>query len=319
VAEHLSRPASDEDGFHRPDTDDPWWTETAWFSWTVPDRGALGYFYPVFRPNLGVRSGGILVFDGIDVLASEAPIFEYDWHEPIPEGLDLRDAEIGNGLYLRCLVGGHAYEFGCTAPGAEVELHYEAIGEPLRSFATPPFNAGHLDQLGRIRGRMVLRGEAVDVDCIGVRDRSWGTRKERRQHQVGYAYGGADDDHGFLLVSVERAGRNEVSTGFLLLDGRWSRLVSGERAVHRDPVGRPEELHLAAVDEEGRELRAVGTAVSRNVFSPYASSISISSLVRWEMGGRSFWGEDQDVWSRSAWARLARTDLRTPTSGAEPA
>ena len=42
-----------DDTLH-PRTDDPWWTETVWFAWMVPERNLLGYFYPVFRPNLGV-------------------------------------------------------------------------------------------------------------------------------------------------------------------------------------------------------------------------------------------------------------------------
>jgi hypothetical protein len=32
----------EDDQFHPPETDDPWWTETGWFSWMVPERNLLG-------------------------------------------------------------------------------------------------------------------------------------------------------------------------------------------------------------------------------------------------------------------------------------
>ena len=57
-----------DDQFHPPETDDPWWTETVWFSWMVPERNLLGYFYPAFRANLGIQFGGVLVMDDTAVV-----------------------------------------------------------------------------------------------------------------------------------------------------------------------------------------------------------------------------------------------------------
>ena len=31
-----------DDQFHTPETEDPWWTETVWFSWMIPERSLLG-------------------------------------------------------------------------------------------------------------------------------------------------------------------------------------------------------------------------------------------------------------------------------------
>src|ERR1700724_3842782 len=91
-----------DDAFH-PRTDDPWWTETWWNAWFVPDRKMIGYFYPVFRPNLGVQAGGVIVYDDTAELEWDLPVFDYDWHRQIPAGLDLRDAALENGMTIRCL------------------------------------------------------------------------------------------------------------------------------------------------------------------------------------------------------------------------
>src|SRR5687768_17401786 len=35
-----------DDGFHPPTSDDPSWTETCWFTFTVPERRLSGQLYP---------------------------------------------------------------------------------------------------------------------------------------------------------------------------------------------------------------------------------------------------------------------------------
>ena len=45
-----------DDEFHPPTSDDPYWTETCWFTFTVPERTLSGQLYPFFRPNQKVTS-----------------------------------------------------------------------------------------------------------------------------------------------------------------------------------------------------------------------------------------------------------------------
>ena len=46
-----------DDLFHPPTSDDPFWTETCWFTFAVPERKLSGQLYPFFRANQGVTSG----------------------------------------------------------------------------------------------------------------------------------------------------------------------------------------------------------------------------------------------------------------------
>ena len=52
-----------DDHFHPPTTDDPFWTETCWFTFAVPERRLSGQIYPFFRKNQGVTSGACILWD----------------------------------------------------------------------------------------------------------------------------------------------------------------------------------------------------------------------------------------------------------------
>lgn len=294
---------TDDDTFH-PRTDDPWWTETVWFAWMVPERNLLGYFYPVFRPNVGVQFGGVLVVDGSAELPWELPVFAWDWHQQIPEGLDLRDARLANGMTLRCTEPNRVYQIGFEHRDLRLDLRYEALFQPLVSRSDPPFTTGHIDQPGHVTGTMELFGETIAVDCYAMRDRAWGPRPDGRQQKIGYSYATASADSGLLSISIDRGDDDRVVNGYLMRDGTWCKLTSGRRTVRRDRQGRPAEITVQAEDAEGRRVEAVGTTVSRQVFTAYPSMFCWNSLVRWELDGHTCWGEDQDVWHPRLWRRF---------------
>lgn len=295
-----------DDAFHVPESDDPWWTETVWFSWMVPERALLGYFYPAFRMNQGIQFGGILVVDDSATVPWELPVFEWSWHEPLDRAPDLLDArDLPAGMWLRCLEPGRVYRFGCDREEIELDLTYEALCRPLLTRQEPPFDHGaHIDQPGRVTGRLRLGDERIDVDCIAMRDRSWGVRRAGRQPKVGYDHATASAADGFLSISVDRKGDDRVVRGYLLRDGVWSNLVEGRRTVLRDAEHRPEEVVVEARDELGRTLRAVGRPVSRCVFNAYPHMFCWVSLTEWDVDGVCCFGEDQDVWHPATWRRM---------------
>jgi hypothetical protein len=291
----------EDDKFH-PRTDERWWTETWWNAWFVPDRKMIGYFYPCFRPNIGVQFGGVVVYDDRGDVEWEVPVFDYDWHQEIPEGLDLRDAELANGMTIKCLEPARRYELGYKSRDLELHLEVEGVIKPLVTNATPPFNKGHIDQICRFTGEMVLEGETIPVDCYAMRDRSWGPRQDGRQPTVGYNYATADPDNAFLAVSqCKSVGVWNITTGFLLREGVWSRVDSGRRSVERDDEGHPVTVLIEGTDALGRTFEAEGRAVNNNVFKTYPSMLCWNSLMDWHCDGWQGWGEDQDCWLPRRW------------------
>jgi hypothetical protein len=159
---------------------------------------------------------------------------------------------------------------------------------------------GHPYLLGGVPGELVLRGEGVEIDCVEMRDRTWGPRRESRQEtHLGYTYGYRDD--GFAFHASTRIDRHTqepvMMTGFVLGRGEPRLLTSAQRRVERDDRGRPAAIELTFVDDHGEELTVTGEVVSRlsHIATPFFVFVS---LVRWTFpdGTRGF-GEDQDTWS----------------------
>ena len=81
---------SDDDNFHA-FSDDVWETETAWFSFNVPERKMGGWLYGFIRPNLGVCTAAVFLYDDRGSSPWEALFYEHQVVQPIKEQRDLRD------------------------------------------------------------------------------------------------------------------------------------------------------------------------------------------------------------------------------------
>jgi len=298
-----------DDNLHPYPKEEPMWTETMWFSWFVPERKLFGYVYPVYRPNLGIHFGGVLVWDDKAMFPWEMPVWHWHQHSHMPTPPDLRNITFPTGIRVKSVKPGHTFEFGYRSADLDVELRYEALMQPLLSGGESEMfhKGGHLDQPGHVTGRMKLFGEDIAVDCYAMRDRAWGPRKDRKQLRVGYSYATASANSAFLVMSyVDRAGEDKVFNGFLMRDGTWSKVISGSRIVERDANGHVAAVHVDARDELGRPLITSGRVLTRMVFTPYPTMLNWSGLAQWELDGQSCWGEDQDVWALPQWRDHAR-------------
>jgi hypothetical protein len=184
------------------------------------------------------------------------------------------------------------------------------LPEPLTSTGSTFGHSHHFDQIGRMSGEIVLHNERIAIDCLAVRDRTWGRRREDRPRQAGYVTGVASAGHGFLAVTNVEAEQNPVAYGFLRRNGHTVPLTRGERRLKRDAVnGWITRVEIQASDAEGRQLLAVGEPVSRIVINRH-SFIDINSLVRWDLNGEIGWGEDQDMWPVHRWSHVRRNARR---------
>ena len=178
--------------------------------------------------------------------------------------------------------------------------------EPLTSTGSTFGRSHHFDQIGRVSGEIVLHGETIPIDCLAMRDRTWGRRPENRPRQAAYITGAATADHGFLAVTGVEEDRNPVAYGFLRRNGRVFSLTQGERRIERDNEnGWITKVEIHATDTEGRELHAVGTPLSRIVINRH-TFIDINTLVQWDINGETGHGEDQDMWPVHRWSRMRR-------------
>src|ERR1700694_5267327 len=120
---------AEDDNFHAAN-DDPWWTETFWLAWFVPERKITGYIYPMFRPNLGIQAGGVMVYDDTGDLEWEMRVYDYDWTREIPPTLAVRDVVLSRGLTIRCTEPARLFEIGYQSRDLQLRLTAEGVMRP---------------------------------------------------------------------------------------------------------------------------------------------------------------------------------------------
>ncbi len=320
----------DDDHFHNQveGADHPWWTETFWASFNVPERQMGGWFYTQVQPNQGesgICHGGAWVWDD-----SDAPAL-HEHRETglaLPAGpLDLRHIALPNGNNIKVLEPLKKYHLTYRDPGQfEADLVFQGIMEPNpHPLGCAPFWKGrHFDQAMQVDGELLLHGERIAVDCLSVRDRSWSPRRVRdsarandssggrrarrvvpqtpegalsdvsrplrKPFNIGYIFATASAQDAFLaytlLIEGEEQRGDFTTTGYLVRDGIWAHLVSGERRCLVDPEhGYIWHIEYEGMDTLGRRLQATGEQVSNHG--------SGTGLFHWRWHGIEGWGENQ--------------------------
>ena len=152
----------EDDMFHPPESDDPWWTETVWFSWMVPERNLLGYWYTVSARTSASTSAGSWSSTTPQCCRGRSLCSTGIGIEPMPEQVDLRDLDVLGGMTLRCEEHGREFRFGYKNDDVEFDLTYDALMQPMLSRKTPPFNHGTTSTNPvESAGRFVLHGEST--------------------------------------------------------------------------------------------------------------------------------------------------------------
>jgi hypothetical protein len=300
----------DDDGLHTAVMSDDWWeTETAWFSFHHPGRRLGGWLYTMIRPNIGTVAGGAWVWDDTASLPWDV-LYSANYSAlPLPARADLRNLRLPTGVSIRVVEPTRSYELGYDDGDAlQLALRFDGVmaPEPLVAPGSTFGSARHFDQLGHVTGSILVDGDRIAIDCLAMRDRTWGRRPEHRPRQAAYVTGAANATHGFLAVTNTRGDDDRVAYGFLLRDGRTAGLTGGRRTVVRSRKhGWVVRVLIDATDAAGRELHAAGEVMSRIVINRH-TFIDINGLVSWDIDGDAGWGEDQDMWPVHTFAAYRR-------------
>ena len=298
-----------DDEFHPPTGDDPFWSETCWFTFTVPERKLSGQLYPFFRPNQGVMAAGVYFWDDGGNQLWNCRYAKNHWHLPIPDQ-PLSDIHVPNGIRYKVLEPLQRYAVGFDDTDADdlhVDLVFDAVAKPNL------LGTSHLDQPGRYSGTVVLEGEEFAVDSFGFRDRSWGPRSQfgdslHGATNGGYSYATASARDGFHAITMNYGAGCIGIHGYVVRDGEWSKLKSASReVVQRDAdTGFPRRVTLDITDELGRELHAEGSCLNQLAFPINPNLFTINCLTEWTFDGVTAFGEDHDNWAAASIRRFMR-------------
>lgn len=297
-----------------------WWeTETAWWSFNVPERRMGGWLYNQVLAVQGTCNGGAWVWDD----SPAGALYEVNHRGlPFPDRGDLRNVTLPNGNSIEVIEPLMKYRTVYSDPGRfEADLVHEGIMAPHSHpiGAWPFWATRHFDQPMHVTGTIVLHGEEIAVDCYSVRDRSWGPRpagptppdkklppgalprpnkpvRANYPHSVGYIFGIQDPKQAFLAftdpwVDADGHASDDLDAGYLLRDGEYAPLARGFRTTELDPDTQfIRSIHLEAVDVLGRDLVVDGELVAHHG----ERGPSGTGLFHWRWtGGCEGYGEDQ--------------------------
>jgi hypothetical protein len=290
----------EDESLHQPTLPDESWGETQWFSLDQPGDDLSVTLYPFFRPNLGVAALAVYVWDASGCEPWAVRYGRQFWHLPMPD-TDLTVLRLGN-LSYECVEPFGRYRVA-YADGSRVklELEFTALGPP--HLAHKSVSGGHIDQALRVTGSVQLPEGRVDIDCLGMRDKSWGLRPDTRSDwAAAYTFGNASADEQFLVVTAVEGNTGtsypDRPAGYLVHEGKKSAIVRATRSVTSRVAGHPVEVRLEAEDELGRRFEAVGRCRNRLAFQALAGTFAWMSMVEWRTAdGLSLVGEDQECWS----------------------
>jgi hypothetical protein len=297
-----------DDGFHEPPNDDWWQIETNWVWFFVPERRIGGWLYHLVRPNIGIESGSVQVWDDTAWHHTEVPYYRHVATGPLLARRDLTDHTFATGFRWTMVEPLQRYRLGYEDGDAlRLDLEWSAIMDPWALPKGDPPAITHLDQFGHVTGEMVLHGEPMTVDCHAMRDRSWRITRAEGWEMPFWA---ADFTGGYMTAAAD-ATTAFFGTRFVVLDGHLSRFATSEVRRERDRHhGFLRRIVVTGTDEDGRDVEIVGDTVSRMIVPlPGVHAVSVNSLVDYRINGIPAWGDDQDAWALQTWAAMRRKQM----------
>lgn len=295
-------------------SDDVYWNESAWFSFSIPERGIHGMIYYFFRPNMNLLTGGPIVWD--ETGSHIWDCLYYDWHhiQPIPEGAEKFDFTALNSLRVEVVEPLKHYRFHYDHAGFELDFDWIGLEEPhhflgmeIEATGMTADNRMHLEQMGRAKGRFRYKGETYDFDSYALRDTSWGVRMMDNVKRGSYFWAVADDDTAFHAQTMGDGDEQRVVGGFLRLDGRTETVTGGKRIVTKMGQYTPDEFDVSLEDEAGRTAQFTCRSSVHLMVNFYPRAQVVWSLLKADFGnGKEGWGDLQEFQPLEMFRKMVR-------------
>jgi len=292
----------DIDNFCPTTTDDPYWNESAWFSFSIPEREIHGMVYYFFRPNMNLLMGGPILWDG-----SGAHIWDclyYDWHhfQTIPEGAGKFDFKSHTSLEVSVAESERKYLLRYDHAGFKLDLAWTALEPPhhflgmeIEATGMSAENRMHIEQMGRATGTATLNGETLAIDSYALRDSSWGVRQMDGVSRGSYFWAIADENTAFHAQTKGEGADQKVIGGFLKINGETATLVGGKRFNTKMGKLTPDSFDVLLEDNKGRTAQVTLRSCSHLMVNFYPRVQVVWSLLQADFGnGVSGWGDIQE-------------------------
>jgi hypothetical protein len=127
----------------------------------------------------------------------------------------------------------------------------------------------HLEQFGKISGKLALGDKIYDVKAMGERDHSWGVRDWNAPRMWVWITAQFDEGFAFNLTKLFMD-RGEVDAGFIYLDGKNVPIARADIVTEYNRDGSPNTVYMALHDKDG-DVHGAKAVIKHKVAMPFAS------------------------------------------------
>jgi hypothetical protein len=110
--------------------EDPYWMESAWFGFAIPEQDMIGFVYFFHDVRTGVSGGGPALWDPSGEETYDCLFYDWRWNQPVTGHLDFRDLRLPNSLRQQVLEPLQRYRLSYSELGLHLDLEWTALMPP---------------------------------------------------------------------------------------------------------------------------------------------------------------------------------------------
>lgn len=290
----------------------PYWNESAWFSFSLPELRQHGFIQYYFRPNMNMLNGGPALWDASGTQCWNCLYYNWSHLQSLPPGAKKYDMQAYNSLSCKLIEPLKKYVIRYDYEDFRFDFEWSATG-PVHELQSGDSAARaaqkfHIEQPGKLTGSLWRDGVHYEVDCFSMRDASYGSRDYSSMTSGGYFWGIAENS-AFHAIAKGDGREQQVIGGFIWKDGELASLAGGVRTIEEYSAYGPKRVSLQATDTLGRKISAKGEVDEGLLFTGYTDHTVVWSLMNWQWNGVTHWGDNQEFYPAKRFRQIARQEI----------
>ena len=283
-------------------------SQTQYFGFSIPQHNVHALLMLWHHPNLGVISGGPMVWRGKKKTQLACELLDYRNYMSDRILGAFKSYKLDNSYSVTVVDGGREFHF--SYEDASRDNRFELTQVPVSERLYWP-SGNHFEQVMRTKGDLVLRGKHYAIDGFHIRDRSWGeNRLEDPYHTAPLAWstGVFDESFAFNVTGMDDPmlgpiwkdrfkveSKDTLKFGWVIAEGVAAPLVRLRKITTFNASLFPETVKMELLDTRGREFQINGTITALSPHIPWPNCTVHICLTRWECNGKIGWGDHQEV------------------------
>lgn len=278
--------------------------ESSPYLFNLPDLGIAGFTY--FWVNGRSEAGAVLALFGPGV--GDQPITQKLADRPIPREMNFTNWEIEGFTLRQDLAFRHA-EVSWRSAEASLDLAFDGFHPPYAYGAheagCPSFAASdRIEQSGHLKGRLTLGARTFEIDALGHRDHSWGTRDWGAFQHYHWFQGQTADGVSVHFWRFQALGRTHLR-GYVFKDRLLAEVTDVDLDVTYNVDLWQQRMTAAVTDEAGRTTEIIADFYAHYTLVPDAALTLREGAARATYDGKPGTGWLEVAWPPGYLAHVA--------------